>query len=176
MARKMISLKIDPELLEAARRAARQERRSVSNLIEVALEQYLSRRRATAVARWKLATDGAYEARVGRYRLVAWHDTQGAREDWGWAWRVVGPSGLDEAAGTADSLADAQRQAEDALPVYVYWHQDGEEPVREAGPMSLAEARAYIWSRAVDEHGNLSDEEDCPYLYVADSEGKPLED
>ena len=128
------------------------------------------------MARWTRAADGAYEARVGSYRLEAWYNTQGAREDWGWAWRVVGPSGLAEDAGTAESLEDAQRQALDALPVYVYWHQDGEEPRREAGPMSLREAREYIRRHAVDEHGNLSDEEDCPYLYVADAEGRPLED
>ena len=175
MPRRMISLRIDPDLLEATRRAAKQEHRTVSNVIEVALERYLRERGGQRMSiEWRRATDGAYVASVGPYRLEVWYDTQGAPADRGWAWRVSGPD--YEEGGPADTLDGAQRLAELAVPVYVYRHQDGHTPEREAGPMPLADARRYIRQRAVDDHGNLSHEEGCPYLYLADSAGRALFD
>jgi predicted transcriptional regulator len=43
MARKPLGLRIDEELKEMAERVARMERRTLTNLIEVALEQYCRR-------------------------------------------------------------------------------------------------------------------------------------
>ena len=154
---------------------------SQSELVERAVKAELDRIaredwRYMPSIRWTIAADGAYEARLGSYRLEAWYATQGPREDWGWAWRVVGPSGLAEAEGPADDLEDAQRQATQALPVYVYRGRDDGAPQREAGPMSLAKAIQYIRERAVDQYGNLGHEVGCDYLYLADSEGRPLED
>ncbi len=117
MARRLISLRLDPALIEAAREVARRERRSLGNLVEVALERYIRAQR-----------------------------------------------------GAMDTMAGQEQQ------VYVYRHQDDHTPVREAGPMALAEAEAYIRERAVDEYGNLSWEPNCPYLYIADHEGRALED
>ena len=44
--RRRLGLKVRPDLLEAARRAAEEENRSLSNLVEYLLQQYLEDRRA----------------------------------------------------------------------------------------------------------------------------------
>lgn len=115
MPRRMISIRFDPQLLEAARKAARRERRTLSNLMEVALERYLQRTGGETAMQiqWTRSTDGAYEARVGDYALEVWYDRQDPANP-GWAWRVTGPGYAES--GPADDPEDAMRQAEGYLP------------------------------------------------------------